>query len=79
MPKRRVNEPGLNYLKGELSRVEQDVSAYRREIEVLRSDRSMLLDALEELTNNEEYWSKEALSMGIVWRLKNVLNNIKNG
>jgi hypothetical protein len=39
----------------------------------------MLLSALEDLTSDEAYWSEEAIKSGIVWRLKNVLNQIKNG
>jgi len=78
MAKRRVNEPGLNYLKGEVQHYQKEVGSYRQEIEKLRNDRMMLLSALEDLTSDENYWSEEAIKSGIVWRLKNVLNNLKS-
>jgi hypothetical protein len=35
------------------------------------------MDTLDALTEDESYWSKEALQTGIVFKLKNVLNQIR--
>jgi hypothetical protein len=36
-----------------------------------------LLETLSDLTTNDEYWSEMSLKSGIVFRLKNVLTQIK--
>jgi len=79
MVKRIKREESLSYLQNELQTHSKNAGALRQENEVLRNDRSMLLSALEDLTSDEAYWSEEAIKSGIVWRLKNVLNQIKNG
>ena len=79
MAKRIKREDSLTYLQSEMQTHAANASALRKENELLRSDRMMLIEALTDLTSDESYWSKEALQSGIVWRLKNVVNNIKNG
>lgn len=77
MPKRRVNEPGINYLQQEVQGYRQEVGDLRRELEIVRNDRIMLLDILEDLTSDASYWAEGSESL--LFRLKNILNNIKNG
>lgn len=76
MVKRRVNEPGINYLQSQIQEYKKENIGLRNELDILRNDRMMLLSALDDLTSDESYWSEEAIKSGIVWRLKNVLTQI---
>jgi len=78
MAKRNNNGIGIRHLQTEVQSYHKENIDQRREIEILRNDRSMLLSALDDLTSDESYWSEDALKSGIVWRLKNVLTQIKN-
>ena len=49
----------------------------RNDIDGLRGQNIMLMDTLDALTEDESYWSPEALQTGIVFKLKNVLNQIR--
>jgi hypothetical protein len=40
----------------------------------------MLLEVLSDLSEDESYWNMEDTSVQtMLWRLKNLLNNLKNG
>lgn len=79
MAKRRVNEPGLNYLKQEVQSYQRTAGDLRRENEQLRSDRTMLLDVLGEISGDDSIWVDTVEVRTMRFRLKNLLNNIKNG
>lgn len=79
MAKRRVNEPGLNYLKQEVQSYQRTAGDLRRENEQLRSDRTMLLDVLGEISDDDSIWVDTVEVRTMRFRLKNLLNNIKNG
>lgn len=79
LAKRNVNEPGFNYLQQEVRQAQKTSGDLRKEIEGLRQDRSMLLDVLSEITEEETLWADTVETKTIRFRLKNVLNSIKNG
>jgi hypothetical protein len=79
MAKRRVNEPGLNYLKQQAQTYQRTAGDLRRENEQLRSDRTMLLDVLGDISDDDSIWVDTVEVRTMRFRLKNLLNNIKNG
>lgn len=79
MPKRRVNEPGLNYLQQEVTQIQRTAADLRQEIETLRSDRSMLIDILEEISGDDSIWVDTVETKTMRFRLNNLVNNIKSG
>jgi hypothetical protein len=79
VPKRRVNEKGLNYLQQEVQQYQRTAGDLRKEVEMLRSDRTMLLDVLSEITEDNSIWVDSVEVNTMRFRLKNLLNNIKNG
>jgi len=79
LAKRRVNEPGINFLQSEVESYKQDAIGYRRETEQLRNDRTMLLEILSEVIDDNSYWVDSTETQTMRWRVKNLVNNIKNG
>lgn len=64
----------LHWEKQQLNKENNDI---RRENESLRNQNQMLKDALTALVEDKSFWSEQAISSGIVWRLQNLLNNLK--
>jgi len=77
MPKTKINERSFELLQLEMKELNKDLNAMIQENDALRNQNMMLLDSLEALTEDQSYWSEDALRTGIVFRLKNVLNQIK--
>lgn len=74
----KINERTVEGLRLEIQEHKREKNSILQENSGLRSQNVMLLDTLEALTADNTYWSEEAIKTGIVFRLKNVLNNIKN-
>jgi cell division protein FtsB len=79
MLKQRTNERSVDALYLEIDQHKREKADLRRENDSLRNNNMMLTDVLEDLTNNESYWSPEVSTKTMLWRLKNILNNLKNG
>ncbi len=77
MPKLKINERSVELLQLEMKELNKDLNAMIQENDALRNQNMMLLESMEALTEDESFWSQEALQTGIVFRLKNVLNQIK--
>ena len=77
MAKRRINVDSVEKLMYEMDQHKKEKAELRRDNDALRNQNMMLLESLEAITEENEYWSQEALQSGIVFRLKNVLNQIK--
>jgi hypothetical protein len=73
----KPNEAGVHYLQEEIKKHKAEKSMLRSDIDGLRGQNIMLMDTLDALTQDESYWSAEALQTGIVFKLKNVLNQIR--
>ena len=78
MAKFKVNERTVDGLLLEIDHHKREKQEALRENDFLRSQNMMLTEALQAIIEDKSYWSQEALSSGIVWRLENVLNQIKN-
>jgi cell division protein FtsB len=79
MLKQRTTERSVDALYLEIDQHKREKAELRRENDSLRNNNMMLTDVLEDLTNNESYWSAEVSTKTMLWRLKNILNNLKNG
>jgi FtsZ-binding cell division protein ZapB len=77
MPIRKPNDITIQKLQYELKEVKRTRDEYRSDNDALRNQNMMLLETLSDLTTNDEYWSEMSLKSGIVFRLKNVLTQIK--
>jgi FtsZ-binding cell division protein ZapB len=79
MAKLKINERTVEGLQLEIDHHKKEKAYYRRDNDSLRETNSMLIEALSELTSNESYWSTDIETKTMLWRLKNLLNNIKSG
>jgi len=73
----KPNEQGIAYLQAEIKQHKKDKAILRSDIDGLRGQNQMLIDTLDALVEEEGYWSEDAIKTGIVFRLKNVLNQIR--
>ena len=79
MAKLKVNERTVDALQAEIEYHKRDKSEVLRENDSLKADKVMLLEILSDLTSDESYWNMEDTSVKtMLWRLKNLLNNLKN-
>jgi hypothetical protein len=78
MAKQKINERTDEALHAELDHNKKRMSSVLRENDSLRADRMMLLEMLSDLTETESYWADDVATKTTVWRLKNLLNNLKN-
>tara|TARA_B110000259_G_C13944094_1_gene373979 strand:+ start:619 stop:858 length:240 start_codon:yes stop_codon:yes gene_type:complete len=78
MAKLKVNERTVEALQLEIDYHKKEKAYVLRENDSLRADRMMLLEMLSDLTENESYWSEDVATKTTVWRLKNLLNNLKS-
>lgn len=73
----KINEAGVQYLRAEIKQSQKEIHALGVENEALHNTNAMLLESLQAITDDESYWSDEAIKSGIVWRLKNVLTQCR--
>jgi regulator of replication initiation timing len=80
MAKLKINERTVEALQAEIDHHKREKSEVLRENDSLRSTNQMLLEVLNDLTEDTSYWNTEDTSVQtMLWRLKNLLNNLKNG
>ena len=73
-----IRKPNIDALWAEIESLKSDKTDLYDEIDVLRNQNMMLLESLDANTQDDTFWSEEALKSGIVFKLKNVLTQIKN-
>ena len=73
-----IRKPNIDALWAEIESLKSDKTDLYDEIDVLRNQNMMLLESLDAITQDDTFWSEEALRSGIVFKLKNVLTQIKN-
>jgi|TARA_B110000503_G_scaffold59045_1_gene94296 FtsZ-binding cell division protein ZapB len=74
----KVNERTVEGLQLEIDHHKREKAEYRRDNDSLRTDNNMLLEMLKDLTENESYWVDDVNTKTMLWRIKNLLNNINN-
>ena len=78
MAKQKINERTVEALYAEIDYHKKEKAQALRENDSLRADNSMLLELLGDITSNENYWSDDVTTKTVLWRLKNMLNNLKS-
>ena len=74
----KINERTVEVLQLEIDHHKKEKACALRENDSLRADRMMLLEILSDLTENDSYWADDVAAKTTVWRLKNLLNNLKS-
>jgi FtsZ-binding cell division protein ZapB len=78
MIKQRTNERSIDSLYLEIDQHKREKAELRKENDSLRNNNVMLINIFEDLVNDESYWTTEVSTKTMLWRLKNILNNLKN-
>ena len=78
MAKNQPNAKLVESLQWEKPQLNTENNGIRRENESLRNQNQMLKESLRALVEDKSFWSEQAISSGIVWRLENVLKQIEN-
>jgi hypothetical protein len=78
MIKQRTNEKSIDALYLEIEHHKREKAELRRDNDSLRNNNVMLINIFEDLVNDESYWTTEVSTKTMLWRLKNILNNLKN-
>jgi hypothetical protein len=73
-----IRKPNIDALLAEIEHHKYEKTEMYNEIDALKSQNMMLLESLSAITEDDTFWSEEALKSGIVFKLKNVLTQIKN-
>ena len=73
-----MRKPNIDALLAEIELHKSEKTEMYNEIDALKNQNTMLLESLSAITEDDTFWSEEALRSGIVFKLKNVLTQIKN-
>ena len=68
----------IDVLRLEIKELNRDINSCYREMDTLLNQNMMLLEVLTDLTGDESYWSDQAKASGLVFKLTNVLTQIKS-
>jgi|TARA_B110000908_G_C10240727_1_gene445908 hypothetical protein len=74
----RNKAPNVDVLRLEVQGLNREINALYKEHDIVRNQNMMLLEVLSDLTSNESYWSEDAKRSGMVFKLTNVLTQIKS-
>lgn len=78
MAKLKINERTVEGLFSEIDHHKKEKAEVLRENDSLRADNSMLVEILTDMTNDDSYWNDDPQTMSMRWRVKNLVNNLKN-
>lgn len=74
----KANERPVDSLYLEIHHHKREKAELRKDNDLLRNNNMMLMNVLEDLTNDESYWSADVSTKTMLWRLKNILNSLKS-
>lgn len=74
----KANERPVDSLYLEIDHLKREKAELRKDNDLLRNNNMMLMNVLEDLTNDESYWSTDVSTKTMLWRLKNILNSLKS-
>lgn len=78
MAKLKINERTVEALQAQIDQYKKEKAEVLRENDSLRADNSMLLEILTDMTNDDSYWKDDTQTQSMRWRVKNLVNNLKN-
>ena len=74
----RAGSANIDVLRLEIKDLNREISDLYKEHDIVRNQNMMLLEVLTDLTGDESYWSDQAKASGLVFKLTNVLTQIKS-
>lgn len=77
MAKLKINERTVEALQSEIDHHKREKQEVLRENDSLRADKSMLVEILTDMTNDDSYWKEDPQTQTMRWRVKNLVNNLK--
>ena len=76
MPKQKINERTVEALQHEIDYHKKDKQSALRDNDALRTENMMLKELLTDITSQEGCWTDDVPTKTMLWRLKNILNNL---
>lgn len=76
MPKQKINERTVEGLQLEIDHHKKDKQSALRDNDSLRQENMMLKELLADITSRDECWNDTVETKTLLWRLKNMLNNL---
>ena len=77
MPKQKINERTVQNLNLEIDEHKKAKQSALRDNDALRQENAMLKEILHDITSQDDCWTDTVETRTLLWRLKNLLNNIK--
>lgn len=77
MPKVKINERTVEALNLEIDHHKRDKQSALRDNDALRQENMMLKEILTDITSQDSCWTDTVETKTLLWRLKNLLNNLK--
>ena len=78
MAKYKINERTVDGLLLEIDHHKREKSEILRENDSLRADNQMLLEVLNAIIDDESYWKDDPPTKTMMFRVRNILNSLKN-
>lgn len=78
MAKFKVNERTVDALFLEIDHHKKEKAEILRENDSLRANNNMLIEVLTAMTEDPSYWSDTVETKTMLFRIKNILNQMKN-
>ena len=74
----KINEKTVEGLFAEIDHHKKEKAQVLKDNDSLRADNSMMLEILTDMTSDDSYWKDDPQTMSMRWRVKNLVNNLKN-
>jgi FtsZ-binding cell division protein ZapB len=74
----KAGSASIDILRLEIKDLNREINELYKEHDTIKNQNMMLLEVLSDLTGDESYWSDEAKKSGLIFKLTNVLTQIKS-
>ena len=74
----KAGSASIDILRLEIKDLNREINELYKEHYIIKNQNMMLLEVLSDLTGDESYWSDEAKKSGLIFKLTNVLTQIKS-
>ena len=74
----KAGSASIDILRLEIKDLNREINELYKEHDIIKNQNMMLLEVLSDLTGDESYWSDEAKKSGLIFKLINVLTQIKS-
>ncbi len=74
----KAGSASIDVLRLEIKDLNREINELYKEHDIIKNQNMMLLEVLSDLTGDESYWSDDAKKSGLIFKLTNVLTQIKS-